>query len=110
MDVGRLLRNWLLAACVAFACATPSADAATTAATFSRTNYALLGNAVIAADLNGDGRPDLVGAGAAVRVQLANGDGTFAPPVEYAVGPPAQDLVAGDFNGDGRIDVVVTLN
>jgi hypothetical protein len=109
--VNRLFRRCLaLAPLVALAMAAAPADAATTAASFSRVDYPLLGNAIIAVDLNGDGRPDLVGAGAAVRVQLANGDGTFAPAVAYPVGPPAQDLVAGDFNGDGRIDVIATLN
>jgi hypothetical protein len=110
MDIARVIRTWLAPLCVALGCLHPAADAATTPPTFSRTDYPLLGNAVIAVDLNGDARLDLAGAGAAVRVQLANGDGTFAPAVAYTVGPPAQDLVAGDFNGDGRMDVIATLN
>ena len=110
MDVERLIRRWLLACGLALGFAGPAAQAATTPATFTRTDYPLLGNAVIAVDLNGDGRLDLAGAGTAVKVQLANGDGTFAPAVAYSVGPPAQDLAAGDFNGDGRMDIVATLN
>ena len=37
-----------------------------------------------------------------VSMLLGNGDGTFQPPVTYAVGPSAVAIVAGDFNGDGR--------
>ena len=35
---------------------------------------------------------------------LGNGDGTFQPPVDYAVAD-AGSLVTGDFNGDGRTDL-----
>src|ERR1019366_1603694 len=46
--------------------------------------------AVAVADLNGDGKPDLVmgcGSIAAVGVMLGNGDGTFQPAVTYDSGP-----------------------
>ena len=47
----------------------------------------LLGNTHIAADLNGDGKTDLAGAGAnAVSVMLGNGDGTFRPKTDFPVG------------------------
>lgn len=103
---------WLFVpALVASFLVAPPAFAATTAATFARSDHPLLGNTQIAADFNGDGRLDLAGpGGTGVRVKLANGEGTFAPAVSWAVAGSAQDLAAGDFNGDGRVDLAVTIN
>ena len=41
------------------------------------------------------------------RVLLGNGDGTFQPAVQYAVGSVPDAIVAGDFTGDGRLDLAV---
>src|SRR5688500_5084315 len=80
-------------------------------ATFVTFNYPLLGNTHVAADVNGDGKLDLVGSGQnSADVMLNNGDGTFRAKVQYPVGGQSQDVTAGDFNGDGRIDVVSTIN
>ena len=42
-----------------------------------------------------------------VAVLLGNGDGTFGPPVNYAVEAQPDSIVAGDFTGNGRIDLAV---
>jgi hypothetical protein len=64
------------------------------------------------ADLNGDGKVDLVLAGSlqngpyGIGVSLGNGDGTFQPAVFYQAGTDTNILflALGDFNGDGITD------
>jgi hypothetical protein len=66
--------------------------------------------ALAVADVNGDGRPDLVGGSTtgAVRVALGLGGGAFAGSASYAAGGgPITDVAVGDVDGDGRPDVVV---
>ncbi len=79
-------------------------------AAFAGRSYKEVGFKHVAADFNGDLRPDVATAGVGVRVMLNNGDGSFRTPVELAAGVPAQDVAAGDLNGDGRLDLVVTNN
>ena len=71
---------------------------------------------VAAADLNADGKLDLVvasGVSSAVSILPGNGDGTFQSPVSFPASFPGSQanaspsLVIGDFNGDGRIDLAV---
>jgi Big-like domain-containing protein/VCBS repeat protein len=69
-------------------------------------------HSVISADVNGDGKLDLVTAnqtGNDVSVLLGIGDGTFGAQVTYAVGTTPQTVISIDANGDGKLDLV-TLN
>ena len=70
---------------------------------------------VAVADVNGDGKPDVVVADddGKVGVLLGNGNGTFQKAVLYSSGggPPewwsTSSIAIGDVNGDGRPDLVV---
>ena len=80
-----------------------------------------LPQALTVGDFNGDGRPDIVTAnlgnyqspsslqtydGKTVSVLLNKGNGTFAPKVDYTVGPGPFSVAVGDINGDGKADIV----
>ena len=65
---------------------------------------------VVAADVTGDGRPELITANAVgntISVFTNNGSGAFGPRNDYAAGAGATDLVAVDLNGDGQLDIAV---
>ena len=72
---------------------------------------------VVVADVNGDGKPDLIVANdcadnncseGSIGVLLGNGDGTFQTVVTYASGGYfATSLAVADVNGDGKPDIVV---
>ena len=95
----------------AVTCAMTLSAVSAQVATFTTQQYALLGNTHIGADLNGDGKVDLVGAGAnVVSVMLGNGNGTFGAKADFPVAPDPQAVAAGDFNSDGKVDLVATLN
>jgi hypothetical protein len=67
-------------------------------------------HAVIADDLHGNGRLDLIVAVAganSIAVYDGHGDGTFAAPRYFPVGTKPKFVATGDFNHDGHRDIVV---
>ncbi len=68
---------------------------------------------IVAGDFAGDGRTDLAVATysydspGTVSVLMNNGDGTFQPAVQYAVGSGPTSLVTGDFTGNGHLDLAI---
>jgi len=82
-------------------------------------------DAFAVADVNGDGKPDLVAfnpyysygsnqhGGDTVSVLLGNGNGTFQSPTKFPTGggnEGSPSLAVADMNGDGRPDIVVALD
>jgi hypothetical protein len=64
---------------------------------------------VVAADLNGDGMPDLATADNGTRsvsVLVGNGDGSFRKRVAYRTAGHPADLAAADVTGDGKPELI----
>lgn len=82
------------------------------------TSYGLVENenlqVLVAADVNGDGKPDLitftnVSSQTLITVLLGNGNGTFQAPITSAAASSSPGkFVVGDFDNDGKPDIVAS--
>ena len=71
--------------------------------------YAAMCGPSALADVDGDGRPDLVAASARAVAVRRGGAGGFGPATTYpGLGYEANSLLVGDVNGDGRPDLLTT--
>jgi hypothetical protein len=85
------------------------------AACSSSTGTGYLAQSIVVADLDGDGRPDILSAIAAApppaflsaRIQAEAAPGTFANPVQSPTGGDPVAIAVGDLDGDGLPDVAV---
>jgi hypothetical protein len=67
---------------------------------------------VAVADVNGDGKPDMVVSNfwsSTVGVLLGNGDGTFQTAVTFTPGVQNSAIAIADVNGDGKPDLIVGI-
>jgi hypothetical protein len=65
---------------------------------------------IVAADLDGDGKLDLVTSSRdsnSVTAWFGKGDGSFVSRADFPTGPNAWDVQVADLNGDGRPDLIV---
>jgi uncharacterized protein (TIGR03437 family) len=70
-------------------------------------------NGVAVADMNQDGKPDVVLANNSARsihVLPGRGDGTFSAAITAATALPPNAVTTGDFNGDGRLDIAAATS
>ena len=64
---------------------------------------------ITVADVDGDGRQDLVALeSTGARIIIGNGDGTFSPVFESVPAPAAYRAVVVDLNNDSKLDLVIS--
>ncbi len=103
------LRPAILAA-VALALLLSLAGLAAIVSKFGATAILPSPQSLIAWDLDGDGRPDLAGAGdeGYACLLLGQGGGAFAPPVQLPAGSKPSCIEAADRDGDGKPDLALS--
>src|ERR1019366_4347915 len=72
-------------------------------------NNGMFSSFLAIADLNADGKPDLVvvsGTGN-LAILIGKGDGTFQAPIKSLRPAPDNGVAVGDFNGDGTADIAI---
>jgi hypothetical protein len=70
-------------------------------------------NSVAAADVNGDGKVDLISANSGTNtltVLTNNGSGIFKSNATYVVGISVGGVIAADVNGDSNVDLICHTN
>lgn len=75
----------------------------------SEVSVGLNPHSIVAADLDGDGLPDLAVANLGssdVSLLRGNGDGTFEPAQQHPAGTGPHSIRTADLNADGRLDLV----
>ncbi len=68
-------------------------------------------DSIQAADLDGDGRPDVIAVSASqdqVNIFMGTGNGALAAPVKYATGDEPVAVVVFDVNHDGHLDIATS--
>jgi hypothetical protein len=73
-----------------------------------KVEYQVVVGSPVLADLDHDGKLDLIGITGDVTVRLGNGDGTFQDAVGHPIGALLSRVTAGDVDGDGALDLVVS--
>jgi hypothetical protein len=73
-------------------------------------NYPGGGDCLTMADVNGDGKPDIIFAAGSIPSKIYvwtnNGDGVFGSNATYTVGEGILSITAADVNGDGNVDLI----
>ena len=74
-------------------------------------------NRITVADVNGDGKPDILttdtdAANSTAKVLLGTGTGSFGPPMIFSLGTSSipVDIVVADVNGDSKPDILTANN
>lgn len=102
----RSARRLSIALVASFACVTVAQAYPRFAAPFLSYSTGFDTRGVAIADVDGDGRLDVIEAGASlVRIRRGAGDGSLLDPVTWPAGR-GTFVVAGDFNSDGTVDLV----